>query len=54
MRSNESMFKLAHMILNDVCPPDNRMYLCQMGEEDNDLRCNEYWSNYLLWAVNGY
>lgn len=48
-----SMFQLAHIILNDGCPPDHTKYLCKMGEEcENDcIRC---WDKYLLWAVNGY
>lgn len=49
----ESIFQLAFMILHDQCPPDNRMYLCQMDEEPEN-RCEECWSNYLFWAVNGY
>ena len=52
--AKESMFKLARMILNDQCPPDNTMYLCRMGECNDDCRCIECWDNYLLWAVNGY
>ena len=31
--SNPSMYDLAKMILNDACPPDNRMYLCKIGED---------------------
>ena len=53
MENNKTMFQLANMILRDECPPDNTLYLCRMGEED-ECRCEECWSNYLLWAVNGY
>ena len=51
--SNPSMYDLAKMILHDACPPDNRMYLCKIGEEQEN-RCEECWSNYLLWAASGY
>lgn len=48
-----SMYGLARMILNDQCPPDNRMYLCRMGESE-ECDCMACWDKYLLWAVNGY
>ena len=51
--AKESMFELARMILNDQCPPDNKMYLCRFGEEA-ECRCVECWDRYLFWAVNGY
>lgn len=51
--AKESMFELARMILYDQCPPDNRMYLCKMGECP-ESRCVECWDNYLFYAVNGY
>lgn len=51
--NKESMFQLARMILHDQCPPDNKMYYCNMGEED-ECDCTRCWDNYLLWAVNGY
>lgn len=54
MNKKETMLQLALMILNDACPPDNRMYLCKMDEAEDEVRCNECWSNYLFWAVNGY
>lgn len=50
---NFSIFQLALMILQDQCPPDNRMYLCRMGEEC-ECECVRCWSNYLFYAVNGY
>lgn len=49
----ESIFQLALMINQDQCPPDNRMYLCNMGE-DPECDCIRCWENYLYWAVNGY
>ena len=49
----ESMFQLARMILRDQCPPDNRMYLCKMGESE-ECDCTACWDTYLFWAVNGY
>ena len=49
----ESMFQLARMILRDQCPPDNKMYLCSMGEEA-ECDCTQCWETYLFWAVNGY
>lgn len=49
----ENMFQLARMILHDQCPPDNRMYLCKMGEYP-ECDCTRCWDNYLFWAVNGY
>lgn len=51
--AKESMFQLAQMILRDQCPPDNKMYLCSMGEEA-ECDCTECWDKYLFWAVNGY
>lgn len=51
--AKEDMFQLARMILNDQCPPDNRMYICNMGEEP-ECDCIRCWDNYLFWAVNGY
>jgi hypothetical protein len=41
------------MINRDQCPPDNRMYLCNMGE-DPECDCVECWEKYIFWAVNGY
>lgn len=29
--AKENVFHLARMILYDQCPPDNRMYYCNMG-----------------------
>ena len=52
-KRKESMFQLARMILRDECPPDNRMYLCNMGESE-ECDCTECWDKYLFWAVNGY
>lgn len=52
-KPKESMFQLARMILRDECPPDNRMYLCKMGDCE-ECDCIECWDKYLLWAVNGY
>ena len=49
----EDIFSLARMILHDQCPPDNKMYLCSMGEEA-ECDCTQCWETYLLWAVNGY
>lgn len=49
----KKMFELARMILHNECPPDNRMYLCNMGEEP-ECDCTECWDKYLFWAVNGY
>lgn len=49
----ENIFQLALMINRDQCPPDNRMYLCNMGE-DPECDCTVCWENYLFWAVNGY
>lgn len=49
----DSMFQLALKILHDECPPDNRMYLCTMGEEP-ECDCETCWENYLFWARNGY
>ena len=46
------MFSLARMILKDQCPPDNRMYLCTMCEDDC-LDCEDCWNNYLLYVLNG-
>lgn len=51
--TKENMFELARMILNDQCPPDNRMYYCNMGE-DPECDCVMCWDKYLFWAVNGY
>ena len=53
MNGKSDMLHLALMVVHDECPPDNRMYLCRMGEEP-ESRCEECWSNYLLWASNGY
>lgn len=50
---NKDIFHLARMILHNQCPPDNRMYLCNMGEEP-ECDCTMCWDNYLFWAVNGY
>lgn len=49
----EDIFQLALMINRDQCPPDNRMYYCNMGE-DPECDCVMCWDNYLFWAVNGY
>lgn len=51
--AKENIFQLALMINRDQCPPDNKMYLCNMGEE-GDCNCTECWDKYLFWAVNGY
>ena len=51
--AKESMYCLARMILHNQCPPDNKMYLCNMGEED-DCDCTECWDKYLFWALNNY
>lgn len=53
MSDKHGIFQLARMILHDQCPPDNRMYLCTMGEE-TECDCTTCWDNYLFWAVNGY
>lgn len=45
------MYQLARMILQDQCPPDNRMYLCRMCEDDC-LDCTSCWNNYLLYVLN--
>jgi hypothetical protein len=47
------IFHLALMILHDQCPPDNKMYYCNMGE-DPECDCTMCWSNYLFWAQNGF
>ena len=52
-KPKEDIFQLAIMILHDRCPPDNRMYLCNMGESD-ECDCTDCWTKYLFWAVNGY
>ena len=49
----EDIFSLALMINRDQCPPDNRMYYCNMGE-DPEYDCVMCWEKYLFWAVNGY
>ena len=51
--AKESMFHLARMILHDQCPPDNRMYLCQMGECP-ECDCVMCWDTYLWWVNSGY
>ena len=51
--SKENVFQLARMILHDQCPPDNKMYYCNMGEEP-ECDCIICWDKYLFWAVNGY
>ena len=51
--ARESIFQLALMINHDQCPPDNRMYYCNMGE-DPECDCTMCWEKYLYWAVNGY
>lgn len=43
----ESIFQLALMINRDQCPPDNRMYYCNMGEEP-ECDCVMCWENYLF------
>lgn len=40
------------MILNDQCPPERDMYLCNMGEDDC-VDCTLCWENYLFYVANG-
>lgn len=48
-----AMFKCARMILHNQCPPDNRAYVCQHGEECEFEDCTRCWDNYLLYVYNG-
>ena len=51
--AKENMFQLARMILYNQCPPDNKMYFCNKGEEP-ECDCITCWDRYLFWAANGY
>lgn len=53
LTEKKDMFHLALMILHNQCPPNNKMYLCTMGEE-LECDCTLCWSNYLFWATNGH
>lgn len=53
MGRETDLLRLALLILHDGCPPDNRMYLCRMGEEP-EADCRLCWEHYLFWAANGY
>lgn len=46
------IFQCALSILRDECPPERKMYLCNMGE-DPECDCKECWTNYLFYVVNG-
>lgn len=47
------LFECALMILEDGCPPEPRMQLCQMQEVDDGSMCTECWRRYLLYVANG-
>ena len=46
-----ALSRCANMILHDMCPPDNKYYLC-MEEEDYSIEpdCTLCWDNY-LWGI---
>ena len=49
-----TVFDCALLLLMDACPPDNRMYLCQMGcNGECDMICKTCWTHYLFWVSNG-
>ena len=50
--SQPDLLKCALMILNDQCPPEREMYLCNMGEDDC-VDCTLCWENYLFYIANG-
>lgn len=48
----EELFRLSQRILNDECPPESCMYLCNFQEE-RECACRECWGNYLMYVING-
>ncbi len=50
----KDLLSLALMILQDRCPPDRTMYLCERSEEYDEDCCCRCWTSFLFWAANGY
>lgn len=48
-----TLFLASIALLNDGCPFDPKMWICKMGEDDNDHSCTRCWENYLLYIRNG-
>lgn len=48
-----SLFRCAHMILLDQCPPEREHYLCMYSEDDTAAECTLCWDNYLWNVVKG-
>ena len=46
-------YDLAWNILDDACPPDDRMYLCRYVDSFSDDLCYRCWSNHLLSTIQG-
>ena len=46
-------YNIAWAILDDACPPDDKMYLCRYVDSYNDDLCYRCWSNLLLSALQG-
>lgn len=49
-----SLLMVAIDLLNDQCPDEERMQLCQMENMDEtDDPCHLCWSNFLFYVANG-
>ena len=46
MDSNIDFLRCAQLILKDQCPPETKMWLCDMEEDFSDS-CTLCWQNYL-------
>ena len=40
------------MAIDDECPPEASMYLCQL-EDTDECDCNRCWKRYLFYVANG-
>ena len=47
-----TVMQCALLILDDACPPDRTMYLCEHGE-DPEISCVECWRRYLFYVDGG-
>lgn len=48
----QELYHLSLRILDDECPPENCMYLCNMHEE-RECDCRRCWDKYLMYVING-
>lgn len=46
------LLNCALMAINDECPPERGLYLCQL-EDTGECDCRRCWQTYLIYVANG-